>query len=502
MRNAVLRQKRESKEIEKFWFLAGKTKKLRSNKSKESKKVKEGKKMAKSKSVFVCNECGATSLRWMGRCPSCGSWNTMVEEKSAESVSPKDKRGAARGGVLMPITEIEEENFSRLQMGMEEFDAVLGGGLVPGSSVLLGGEPGIGKSTLLMQVSALVAQKYGKVLYITGEESAAQVKMRAARLDALAENVCLISETNLDSALQAAEKENFKLLILDSVQAVFCENTESAPGSVSQVRAVAACAVEFARRHNTAVILVGHVTKEGMLAGPRVLEHMVDTVLYFEGERSTSFRILRAVKNRFGSTNEIAVFEMEQKGLLPLSEPSEFFLANRPQNVPGSAVTCVMQGSRPVLLEVQALTAPTSFGNPRRLAAGYDYNRLLIILAVLERKMRLPLASQDVYVNMAGGMKVDDPACDLAVAAAVVSSLKNLEIEKDTVIMGEIGLLGEIRGISQDERRVKEAARFGFNKALLPLSNKKAAKKDSFAAANVEQALLFLGLDSPKNKVL
>lgn len=452
--------------------------------------------MAKTKTIFVCNECGASSVRWMGRCPACGEWNTLVEEKTAVEASPKDKRGPARGGKIQPITHIEEEKLPRMVLDMEEFDNVLGGGLVPGSSVLLGGEPGIGKSTLLMQTAAAAAKKYGKVLYITGEESAAQVKLRATRLDAADENVFLISETNLNAALDAAEKEDFKLVILDSVQAVFCENTESAAGSVSQVRAAAAAMIEFARRSNAAVILVGHVTKEGMLAGPRVLEHMVDAVLYFEGERSTSFRILRAVKNRFGSTNEIAVFEMAEKGLLPLSEPSGFFLSHRPIDAPGSAVTCVMQGTRPVLLEVQALTSPTSFGNPRRLAAGYDYNRLLIIIAVLERKLHLPLSSQDVYINMAGGMRVDDPACDLAVAAAIASSVKGMPIEKEIVIMGELGLLGEIRGISQDSRRIKEAARFGFTKPMLPMSNQKNLKENfPLAVADIEKALFYLGLN-------
>lgn len=449
--------------------------------------------MAKAKTIFVCNECGSSSARWVGRCPVCGEWNTMVEEKVQETTSPTDKRTVARGGKIMPITQVEEEKLPRLVLGMEEFDAVLGGGLVPGSTVLLGGEPGIGKSTLLMQAAALTASRYGKVLYITGEESAAQVKMRAARLDSAIDSVLLISETDLDAALEAAEEEELKLIILDSVQAVYCQNSESAAGSVSQVRSAAAAMIEYARKHNTAAILVGHVTKEGMLAGPRVLEHMVDTVLYFEGERSTSFRILRAVKNRFGSTNEIAIFEMGEKGLAPLAEPSDFFLAHRDKNVAGSAVTCVMQGTRPVLLEVQALTSPTSFGNPRRLAAGYDYNRLLIILAVLERRLKLSVGSQDVYINMAGGMKVDDPACDLAVAAAIASSVLGRAIEKDIVIMGEMGLLGEIRGISQSSRRIKEAARFGFSKPMLPESCKE-EKPCLLAVKNIEKALYLLGL--------
>ena len=445
------------------------------------------------KTVFVCNECGASNAKWYGRCPACGAWNSMVEEKVS---TPKGGRERARQTEpARPLTEVPKQEVERYLLGMDELDGVLGGGLVPGASLLLGGEPGIGKSTLLLQAAQMMGEQHGKVLYITGEESAHQVRLRAERLRALCPQVLLLAETNLETALEEAEKHDIKLLIVDSVQAVFSPALDSAPGSVSQVRACAAQCLEFARESDAAVILVGHVTKEGTLAGPRVLEHMVDTVLYFEGERNGSFRILRAVKNRFGSTNEIAIFDMQEKGLIPFSEPSSFFLAQKPPSMPGSSVTCLLQGSRPLLLEVQALTASSAFGNPRRLAAGFDYNRLLIIVAVLERKLGLPLGGQDIYLNVAGGMKIEDPACDLAAAAAIASSLRGYAIEDDIAVMGEIGLLGEVRGISQAERRVKEAARFGFTRAVLPGISGEALGGGTLLKVNdVRNALFVLGL--------
>ena len=445
------------------------------------------------KTVFFCNECGASSAKWSGRCSACGAWNSMVEEKVSAPKGGKER--ARRAEPARPLTEIPKQETERYLLGMEELDGVLGGGLVPGASLLLGGEPGIGRSTLLLQAAQMMGQNHGKVLYITGEESAHQVRLRAERLGALCPQVLLLAETNLETAFEEAKKHEIKLLIVDSVQAVFSPALDSAPGSVSQVRACAAECLEFAREHDAAVILVGHVTKEGTLAGPRVLEHMVDTVLYFEGERNGSFRILRAVKNRFGSTNEIAIFEMQEKGLIPFSEPSSFFLSQKPQSMPGSAVACVLQGSRPLLLEVQALTAPSVFGNPRRLAAGFDYNRLLIIVAVLERKLGLPLGGQDIYLNVAGGLKIEDPACDLAAAAAIASSLRGYAIEDDVAVMGEIGLLGEVRGISQAERRVKEAARFGFGRAVLPGAAGEAPGGGALLKVNdVRNALFVLGL--------
>lgn len=421
----------------------------------------------KEKTVFFCSSCGGESVKWHGQCPHCGEWNTLVEEK----VVTENKHGRSsklRPSVLpQPITKVNSGSNLRYQLGMSELDNVLGGGLVAGSSLLLGGEPGIGKSTLLLQIANAMSN-YGNTLYISGEESLQQIKLRAERLDADSPNLLLLSETNIDYALEAARQQDIALMIIDSIQAVYTPEISSAPGSVSQVRQAAAACLEIAREKGCAVILVGHVTKEGMLAGPRVLEHMVDTVLYFEGERHSSFRLLRAVKNRFGSTNEIGIFEMTAQGLMPLSQPSIYFLGQRRHNLPGSVVTCVMQGSRPMLLEVQALVAASSFGNPRRLAGGIDYNRLLMIVAVLERKLGLPLTNRDIYINIAGGLKIDDTAADLAIAAAIVSSLKDIAVEEGVMVIGEMGLLGEIRFIGSCERRLKESGSFGFSIALVP----------------------------------
>ncbi|MGI6361498.1 MAG: DNA repair protein RadA [Bacillota bacterium] len=430
----------------------------------------------KEKTIFVCNNCGNTSVKWYGRCPSCNEWNSLVEEKM---VIEKHSHGSVRKELpnAQPIKNIKPLETPRFVLGMTELDAVLGGGIIPGSSILLGGIPGIGKSTILLQAAKMMADEHGTVLYITGEESAQQVYSRAQRLGALSDRLLLMAETNLSLALEAAQKHDVKMLIVDSVQALYLPELTSAPGSVSQVRSVAAACLEFARQQQAAVILVGHVTKEGMLAGPRVLEHMVDTVLYFEGDRYNSLRLLRAVKNRFGSTNELGVFEMGEGGLIPFADPSAFFLSQRPQDVPGSAVTCLMQGSRPLLLEVQALVCSTSFGNPRRLATGFDYNRLLLIIAVLERRLGLTLGSKDIYINIAGGLKAEDPAIDLAVAAAIVSSLKGVALAGDLCLLGEVGLLGEIRSVPQLSRRIKEGKAFGFTNVLLPQADKKELKE-------------------------
>ena len=429
--------------------------------------------MAKARSVFFCTECGGESVKWMGKCPHCGAWNTLVEEKiQPEPTSAKPGRIATQSARAQSLPQISVDEMKRLVTGIDELDTVLGGGLVPGSSVLLGGEPGIGKSTLLLQAAAKMS-RYGKVLYVSGEESIQQIRQRAERLGAVEKNIYLLSQTEIGAALSEARSLSPVLLILDSVQAVFSPALDSAPGSVSQVRAVAAEAIGFARESGAVVMLIGHVTKEGMLAGPRVLEHMVDAVLYFEGERYHAFRLLRAVKNRFGSTNEVGVFEMESQGLLPLRSPSSYFLAERRAAFAGSTVSCVMQGSRPLLLEVQALVSPSSFGNPRRLATGFDFNRLLLIIAVLERKMGLPLGNKDVYLNIAGGMRVDDPAADLAVAVAIASSLKDIPIEENLLLVGELGLLGELRTVGQLNRRAREAAAFGFCTLLAPGSQEK-----------------------------
>ncbi len=448
----------------------------------------------KIKKIFICGECGAESVKWQGRCPVCQAWNTMTEEIIQEDKKSrlKEKKISSRP---QPLEEVSPKSQERYILGLNELDNVLGGGLVPGSSLLLGGEPGIGKSTLLLQMARLMAEAYGPVLYISGEESPQQIKMRGERLDCLCRDVYILAENNLSLALEEAAKMELALVIIDSVQAVYLPELDSTPGSVSQVRACAAACLEYAREKGSAVILVGHVTKEGMLAGPRVLEHMVDTVLYFEGERYTSLRLLRGVKNRFGSTNEIGIFEMGEKGLTPFSEPSRFFLSQRPSQVAGSAVTCIIQGSRPMLLEVQALVTPSIFGNPRRLATGFDYNRLLLIIAVLERKAAMPLGNKDIYVNIAGGVKIDDPAADLAVAAAIASSLRDLPLEDEIIILGELGLLGEIRSIGQLPRRLKEGEAMGFNLAIIPHNQKeKVLGIKEIRVENIAKTMKILGL--------
>lgn len=450
--------------------------------------------MAKEKTAFFCTSCGGESHRWQGRCPHCGEWNTIQEERVTVEKGTKEKSRAKAPQHAAPLTELSGEQYTRWQLGLSELDNVLGGGLTPGSSLLLGGEPGIGKSTLLLQM-AYAMRRHGSTLYVSGEESSAQIHMRAERLHAVDESVLLLTENEITRALREAERIRPALLIVDSIQALTDARLDSAAGTVSQVRSVAAACLEAAREIGCAVVLVGHVTKDGQIAGPRVLEHMVDTVLYFEGDRYQALRLLRAVKNRFGSTNEIGVFEMSGEGLLPLGQPSAYFLSGRQNAQPGSAITCVMQGSRPMLLEVQALVAPSSFGNARRLAAGYDNQRLLMLLAVLERRFALPLSTRDVYLNIAGGLRVEDTAVDLAAAAAIVSSLKEQPIEEGLLVFGELGLLGELRAVAQAARRVKEGAAFGFAKALMPRG---AGEKEKGArcleAADLAQALVILGL--------
>ncbi len=450
--------------------------------------------MAKAKTVFFCSECGGESIKWYGRCPHCGAWNTLVEETVKDNKAAAPGKTASVAAKPRPLTEIKADAAHRWRLGISELDQVLGGGLTPGSSILLGGEPGIGKSTLLLQAAAAMAA-HGQTLYISGEESAEQIRLRAERLHALSPAVYLLAQTDLDEALLQAEALDVSLLIVDSVQAVYSPRLESAPGSVSQVRAIAADCISFARRKGCAVMLIGHVTKEGMLAGPRVLEHMVDTVLYFEGERYHSLRLLRAVKNRFGSTNELGVFEMAEGGLLPLSTPSAYFIGERRGQEAGSAVTCLMQGNRPLLVEVQALVSKSSFGNPRRLAAGYDFNRLLLLIAVLEKKLGLSLGDKDVYLNVAGGARVDDAAGDLAAAAAIASSLLDRPVPEDVLLVGEIGLLGELRAVSNPEKRCREAAGFGFTQALLPQAMAKSGRElRLLPVADLQQALTILGL--------
>ncbi len=431
--------------------------------------------MKPPRTVFVCQECGSQAPKWMGRCADCGAWNSFVEERAAEPVSAAAAASRYAAGTN-PATarlyaEVDIASAARLSTGIDEFDRVLGGGVVPGSLVLLGGEPGIGKSTLLLQAAARFAETCGPVLYSSGEESEHQVKLRGERLGVGRAPLYLLSETCLERILEEVARIRPALLIVDSVQTVFSLKLQSAPGSIGQVREAATQMLFVAKGQNIPVFLVGHVTKDGSLAGPKALEHIVDTVLYFEGEHHHAHRIVRAVKNRFGAVSELGVFEMTASGLQPVPNPSALFLAERPVATPGSAVICCIEGSRPILVEVQALVSTSTFGNARRTAIGIDANRVSLLLAVLEKRAGLALLGDDVFVNVAGGMTVDEPAADLGVAAAVASSFRNRPVAPGTAVFGEIGLAGEIRGITQAARRVREAAQMGFTRCLLPAGN-------------------------------
>jgi len=422
--------------------------------------------VGKVKLQYVCQTCGHASPKWLGRCPSCGEWNTFVEE----SVTPL-AAGPARpvsAAVPVAITAVETGTEPRTATGIGEFDRVLGGGLVSGSLVLVGGEPGAGKSTLLLQACQRLAAGGQTVVYVSGEESAAQIKLRGQRLGAAAPSLLLLAENDLQAIIAAVERIRPSAVVVDSIQTVYTADVASAPGSVAQVRECAAALMRLAKGENVTVLIVGHVTKEGQLAGPRVLEHIVDTVLYFEGDQHHAYRILRATKNRFGSTNEIGVFEMRGDGLREVANPSAAFLSERAADASGSAVVCALEGTRPVLLEVQALVTPTVFGMPRRTAAGVDYNRLIVLLAVLEKRAGLHLASQDVYTSIAGGVSLDEPAIDLGLAAAVASSLRDRPVDAEAVAIGEIGLSGEVRVVPQLARRAAEAARLGFKRVVVP----------------------------------
>ena len=437
--------------------------------------------MAKQRSFYQCTQCGYECAKWMGKCPNCGSWNTLEEHLPAEAApAHRSAMGAsapkAAPGKSVRLREIAGTHAPRKKTGIGELDRVLGGGIVAGSVVLAGGEPGIGKSTLFLQMADRLAQA-ASVLYISGEESGEQVAMRAERLE-LNSPVNFLAETNLSVILATIEQEKPDFLIIDSIQTIYHEEITSAAGSVSQVRECAAALARMAKSTGTALFIIGHVTKDGNIAGPRVLEHLVDTVLYFEGERASSFRILRAVKNRFGSTNEIGVFDMGDLGMREVPNPSAILLGSREKAMPGACIYCALEGTRPVMLEVEALVSETSFGTPRRMATGVDYNRMSLIIAVLEKKIGLKLYNQDVFVNVGGGMKVTEPALDLALAAAIVSSFRNRPIRPGTVLFGEIGLTGEIRHISQAEKRLSEAARMGMDRAILPSSNAKGLQTD------------------------
>ena len=433
--------------------------------------------MAKNKTIFVCNECGYESAKWLGKCPACGSWNSFFEQKVVE-----EKHGIAKSKDLkhnMPqkLNSYQGKETIRTSTGFGEIDRVLGGGLVKGSLILLGGEPGIGKSTLILQICDKV-QGDGKVLYVSGEESAEQIKMRADRLGIKNDDILFLGETDIDIVNQTIIELNPKLVIIDSIQTMYSDELTAAAGSVSQVREITSQVMRVCKSRGITTIIIGHVTKEGNIAGPRVLEHMVDTVLYLEGERYFSYRILRGVKNRFGSTNEIGMFEMKNEGMTEITNPSDILISERKDNPPGTCIVSSIEGTRSLMVEIQALTTMSIYGIPKRTANGFDYNRLALLIAVLEKRIGLPLGNQDVYLNIAGGIKINEPSIDLGIVAVVASSYKNLPIPKGTVIMGEVGLTGEVRRINMIEKRVKEAEKLGFKSCIIPESNKKDLKDD------------------------
>ena len=452
------------------------------------------------KVVYFCQECGYESSKWMGQCPGCRAWNTFVEEtvstKKVSSAGSGLQNGLRRAEpvVLKDIRLSEDE---RKLTNIGELDRVLGGGIVPGSLVLVGGDPGIGKSTLLLQVCRNLAMSGNSVLYISGEESLRQIKLRAERIGEFNENLQLLCETNLETIREVIERKKPDMVVIDSIQTMFHEDISSAPGSVSQVRESTNILMQIAKGQGVSIFIVGHVTKEGNVAGPRVLEHMVDTVLYFEGDRHASYRILRAVKNRFGSTNEIGVFEMRNTGLEEVKNPSEFMLNGKPNGTSGSIVACSMEGTRPILVEIQALVCHSNFGIPRRTAAGCDFNRVNLLMAVLEKRARVNLSTSDAYVNIAGGIKMNEPAIDLGIALAVVSSYKDQVIDEKTVVFGEVGLSGEVRAVSMAEQRVLEAKKLGFERVILPAVCMKSVEKIGGIALipveNIQDAILRVG---------
>jgi len=432
--------------------------------------------LKKTETIFVCQSCGHQSRKWLGKCPECGEWNSLVEERERFT-----RKGGVRNGfklrevAAVAYSEIESQDETRVSSGVTEFDRVLGGGIVPGTLVLIGGDPGIGKSTLMLQVADRLSSKgvdSGAVLYVSGEESERQIKLRGERLRIEAQNLFLLPETNLENIFHEVERLSPKAIVVDSIQTVFSAMIESAPGSVSQVREAAHQFLLLAKNRTIPVFLIGHITKDGSIAGPKALEHIVDTVLYFEGERHHNHRIVRAVKNRFGAANEIGVFEMTGAGLMPVANPSQMFLQERPQNVAGSVVTACMEGTRPLLVEIQALVSETKYGTGRRMTQGVDQNRVALLMAMLEKRVGLQMLGDDVFVNIAGGLEVDEPAVDLGVVAAITSSFKNIPIDAHTAVFGEVGLTGEVRGTTQAAVRAREAQALGFKKIVMPVSNK------------------------------
>lgn len=455
--------------------------------------------MAKAKTVFVCSNCGYESAKWLGKCPACNEWNGFYEEKVASSSGNASSSNKSNKEKAVPrkLKEVEGIETARTSTGIGELDRVLGGGLVKGSLVLVGGEPGIGKSTLILQLCDKVKGE-GKVLYVSGEESAEQVKIRADRLNINNDDLMFLGETNIDSIEDAIISINPKLVIIDSIQTMYSEEITSAAGTVSQVREITARIMRMCKDNGITTIIIGHVTKDGNIAGPRVLEHMVDTVLYLEGERYFSYRILRGVKNRFGSTNEVGMFEMKNEGMVEITNPSSILISERNDNPAGSVIVASMEGTRPLLIELQALTTPSVFGIPKRTANGIDYNRLAVLIAVIEKRAGIGLGTQDVYLNVVSGIRIAEPAVDLGVVLACVSSYKNVSIPQDVVAIGEVGLTGEVRGVNMIEKRLREAERLGFKKCIIPESNKKLLKEnfklDIIGVRNINEAIKGLQL--------
>jgi DNA repair protein RadA/Sms len=429
--------------------------------------------MSKIKTIFQCQACGYSSPKWLGKCPDCGAWNSFSEEK--QSAKPLKSFGLSEP---QPLSKIVGGKEKRAHIGIKELDRVLGGGIVNGAVILIGGDPGIGKSTLVLQAISKMADKSGPVLYVSGEESPEQIKLRAERLSINSDNVILLPETVVENIIGVSEDIKPAAVVVDSIQTVYTEELTSAPGSVGQIRESAAKLMFFAKRSDIPVFLIGHVTKEGAIAGPRVLEHLVDTVLYFEGDRGHPYRILRTIKNRFGSTNEIGVFEMTDEGLMEIANPSELFMSERPLNVSGSTVIATMEGTRPLLVELQALVSPTTFGMPRRTSMGVDFNRVNLLIAVLEKKAGIHLGGMDVFINIVGGLKIVETSADMGIIAAVISSFREVPIDSKTFLFGEVGLSGEVRAVAQGEARLKEAAKIGFKKAIIPKSNAERLKND------------------------
>ncbi len=455
--------------------------------------------MAKAKTVFVCSSCGYESAKWLGKCPACNEWNSFYEEKISNTVSSNNPNNRPKNAVPRKLKEVEGISEVRTSTGIGELDRVLGGGLVKGSLVLVGGEPGIGKSTLILQLCDKIKGE-GKVLYVSGEESAEQVKIRADRLGINNDDIMFLGETDIDAIQDAILSINPKLVIIDSIQTMYSAEITSAAGTVSQVREITARIMRICKDNSITTIIIGHVTKDGNIAGPRVLEHMVDTVLYLEGERYFSYRMLRSVKNRFGSTNELGMFEMKNEGMVEITNPSSILISEREDNPAGAVVVASMEGTRPLLIELQALTATSVYGVPKRTANGFDYNRLAVLIAVLEKKAGLALGGQDVYLNVVSGIRIVEPAVDLGVILACSSSYKNVSIPKDVVAIGEVGLTGEVRAVNMIDKRLKEAEKLGFKKCIIPESNKKLLKDsyklDIIGVRNINEAIKVLGIRS------